>query len=170
MRANPATLIGLFTAEQHRLAGSHYNPNQPRAPQGTAIGGRWIASGQTADPARRARPTDGQMALDLDALPGTDAGLDEPGMREAEAARQALLASDAERERRIADLEAQIKTLDKQAHDAAQILAKAPLDADFEAPEYVNADAAWKDAVRQLDKLFNKKHRLQQAQITNAMK
>ena len=64
MRAQTATLAGEFTA---CMLQGHYNPDQPRAPQGTTIGGRWVASGQQAP--RRPRPTTGQLPLDFEHPP-----------------------------------------------------------------------------------------------------
>jgi hypothetical protein len=68
MRRNTAHALADLGGELQRLGG-HYNPDQPRAPAGTTIGGRWIASGQgiqELEERRRPRPTAGQMALDFD--------------------------------------------------------------------------------------------------------
>ena len=68
MRPETATLAGEFTACM--LQQGHYNPDQPRAPQGTTIGGRWVAADQTAQQApRRPRPTTGQLPLDFEHPP-----------------------------------------------------------------------------------------------------
>ena len=96
MRPETATLAGEFTACM--LQQGHYNPDQPRAPQGTTIGGRWIAAGQTATQApRKPKPGPEQPGFDLAGIgelaPGMAAHqFADPAEQQAEDARLRLLA------------------------------------------------------------------------------
>jgi len=75
VKAQTVLLIGEFLAAG-TPTGGHYNPDQPRAPQGTDIGGRWIAAGGAGSPTleerRRPTATPGQLPFDFAASPPPD--------------------------------------------------------------------------------------------------
>jgi hypothetical protein len=172
MHASLIRDAGEFTAAMHRLSGSgHYDPAQPRAPAGTTIGGRWIASGQTAPAAGRKPNPDLQPAFDLDAPPeAVDVGLDEPGMREAESVRQTMLAAVDNFAPRLAEVRAAIKVQNDIAMRTGNQIAELPMGTDPDSPAWATPEAQWQAAIKESGRLYRLESRIKKQQAAAALK